>query len=219
MIENIIFDFDGVLVDSEILAGRAFVKYLKSHNMLFSEQEFATHYAGNKTIDIVSKLSLKYNINNKKFFFESVMDIANNMFHNELTTTPGIINFLKDIKQNKFIGSNSPKQRIVEGLKQTKLNKYFDIQKIFSFDEVEKPKPAPDVYLKALKVCNIKSNNTVVIEDSVVGTQAGVAANLKVIGLTSGGHWYKRSPESLINAGPIAVASNCNDIINIIRNL
>ena len=48
MIENIIFDFDGVLVDSEILAGRAFVKYLKSHNMLFSEQEFATHHAGDE---------------------------------------------------------------------------------------------------------------------------------------------------------------------------
>ena len=58
MIKNIIFDFDGVLVDSEKLVGRAFAQYLVNRNITFSEEEFAL-YAGKKTKNIIQELSLK----------------------------------------------------------------------------------------------------------------------------------------------------------------
>ena len=54
---------------------------------------------------------------------------------------------------------------------------------------VKKPKPNPDIYLKAVEVAGINAKETIIIEDSVVGIQAGIAANIKVIGFTSGGHW------------------------------
>ena len=59
MIQNIIFDFDGVLVDSEILVIRAFCEYLKGLNIIITEKEFAS-YTGNKTIDVIEKLSHLY---------------------------------------------------------------------------------------------------------------------------------------------------------------
>ena len=53
MINNIIFDFDGVLVDSEIIVGKAFSKYLAGKNIFFTEKEFSQTYAGNKTMNVV----------------------------------------------------------------------------------------------------------------------------------------------------------------------
>ena len=219
MIQNIIFDFDGVLVDSEIIAGRAFSRYLSQRNIIFSEQEFCETYSGNKTINVVSDLSTKFNIKEKEIFFQEVMAIADHIYSNELITTTGIKELLNTIKHKKLIGSNSPKERIIKGLKKVNLGKYFDEDNIFSFDMVENPKPSPDIYLKAVEAANIHPKDTIIIEDSIVGVHAGVAANIKVIGYTAGGHWVGRSYKSLIEAGAFTVATNCKELLNIITKL
>jgi len=219
MIQNIIFDFDGVLVDSEIIAGRAFSRYLSQRNIIFSEQEFCETYSGNKTINVVSDLSTKFNIKEKEIFFQEVMAIANHIYSNELTTTTGIKELLNTIKHKKLIGSNSPKERIIKGLKKVNLGKYFDEDNIFSFDMVESPKPNPDIYLKAIEVTGIQPKNTIIIEDSIVGVQSGIAANIKVVGLVSGGHWAGRSSQILLDSGASAVAKNYKELINIIDKL
>ena len=219
MIQNIIFDFDGVLVDSEIIAGRSFSRYLAKRNITFTEQEFARNYTGNKTVNVISDLSNKFNIEDKETFFNEVMLIANNIYSIELTATAGIKDLLVSIQQNKLIGSNSPKKRIIQGLEKVDLNKYFNKNNIFSFDMVENPKPSPDIYLKAVEAANIHPKDTIIIEDSIVGVHAGVAANIKVIGYTAGGHWVGRSYKSLIEAGAFTVATNCKELLNIITKL
>lgn len=219
MIQNIIFDFDGVLVDSEIIVGRAFSRYLADHDIIFSEHEYASLYAGNKTINVVSELSSRFNIKNKEVFFDAIMAITNNIYNNELTTTSGIKELLDTVKHKKLICSNSPKERIIRGLEKVCLDKYFDESNIFSFDMVQKPKPDPDIYLTAVKVTGINPNYTVIIEDSIVGIKAGVAADMKVIGFTIGGHWVGRSSQSLHDAGSFAVANNCQDLLKIIQSL
>ena len=79
MIKNIIFDFDGVLVDSEILAGRAFSQYLAKININLSEQEFSRTYAGNKLVEVVSKLSSRFNIKNQEVFFKDATNTPTDM--------------------------------------------------------------------------------------------------------------------------------------------
>ena len=84
---------------------------------------------------------------------------------------------------------------------------------------VNKPKPYPDIYLKVVNDNNLIKAETIIIEDSSVGIKAGVAANIKVIGLTAGGHWYKeRSNKELFEAGASDVVDNFNQIINLIEN-
>lgn len=219
MIQNIIFDFDGVLVDSEIIVGRAFSRYLADRDIDLSEQEFARTYTGNKTINVVSDLSSRFNIKDKEVFFEEIMSIANNIYNNELTTTPGIKELLNTIQHTKLICSNSPKERIIKGLEKVSLSKYFDESKIFSFDMVEKPKPEPDIYLTAIKVTSIEPDYTIIVEDSVTGIQAGVAANMRVIGLTTGRHWVGRSSQALLDAGSFAVANSYQSLLKIIKEL
>ena len=219
MIKNIIFDFDGVLVDSEILAGRAFSQYLAKININLSEQEFSRTYAGNKLVEVVSKLSSRFNIKNQEVFFKDAMTLAHTIYTNELTAVSGVKRFLDIIHQKKLISSNSGKQRIIDGLKKVNLNKYFDEKNIFSFDMVKNPKPKPDIYLAAINTTGIKSNDTIILEDSITGVRAGVAANIKVIGITSGKHWLGRSAQSLQDAGAYAVANNFEEVLKLIEDL
>ena len=219
MIKNIIFDFDGVLVDSEILVAKAFSKYMQEIGIKTNEKEFA-NLAGKKTVEVIDILSEKYSLKDKQKFFDDIMNIASNIYKKELKTVVGVEEFLKKSKHNLYIGSNSMKNRILDGLKRVGLEKYFNPNHIYSFDLVDNPKPHPDIYLKAVNDNDLIIDETIIIEDSVVGVNAGKNANIKVIGLTAGGHWHTdRDEKELIHAGAIATANNFNKIEEIIGSL
>jgi len=219
MIKNIIFDFDGVLVDSEILVAKAMKKYLAEKNILFEEKEFSK-FAGKKTFQVISELSLLFNISDKESFFNDIMSLANTLYSNELEVVFGVNNFLKNTNHNKFIGSNSGKERIIRGLKKVGIDNYFKEDSISSFDLVGKSKPEPDVYQRLIDIATLDKNETIIIEDSAIGIQAGVATDVKVIGLTAGKHWYKDRPnQELFEAGASAVVKNYKDMLLLLNKL
>ena len=218
MIKNIIFDFDGVLVDSEILVAKAFAKYMQNFGINIDEKEFAS-FAGKKTVQVIDILSKKYSIKDQEKFFTDIMEIASNIYKKELTTVKGAYDFVSNLKFNMFIGSNSMKERIIDGLQRVKLDKYFKPEQVYSFDLVDNPKPDPDVYLKALEDNKLIKTETIIIEDSAVGVMAGVAANVKVIGLTAGGHWHeKRDQKELLEAGAFAVTNDYKKVFKLIES-
>jgi len=218
MIKNIIFDFDGVLVDSEILVAKAFAKYMQNFGIDIDEKEFAS-FAGKKTVQVIEILSKKYSIKDQEKFFRDIMEIASNIYKKELTTVKGAYDFVSNLKFNMFIGSNSMKERIIDGLQRVKLDKYFKPEQVYSFDLVDNPKPDPDVYLKALEDNKLIKTETIIIEDSTVGVMAGVAANVKVIGLTAGGHWHeKRDQKELLEAGAFAVTNDYKKVFKLIES-
>ena len=147
------------------------------------------------------------------------MTLAHTIYTNDLTAVSGVKKFLDIINQKKLICSNSGKQRIIDGLKKVNLNKYFDKKNIFSFDMVQNPKPKPDIYLAAIKNTGIKSDDTIILEDSITGVRAGVEANIKVIGITSGKHWLGRSAQSLQDSGAYAVANSFEEVLEMIEEL
>ena len=217
MIKNIIFDFDGVLVDSEILVAKAFAKYMQNFGIEIDEKEFAS-LAGKKTVHVIDILSKKYSINDQQKFFTDIMEITSKIYKKELTAVKGAYDFVSNLKLNIFIGSNSMKERIIYGLQRVKLDKYFQPKQVYSFDLVDRPKPDPDIYLKAVQDNNLIKNQTIIIEDSVVGVMAGVAAGIKVIGLTAGGHWHEnREEKELLEAGAFAVTNDYKKILELIE--
>ena len=218
MIKNIIFDFDGVLVDSEILVAKAFAKYLQNFQIDVNEREFA-NFAGKKTVQVIDELSQKYSIKDQDKFFTDIMKIASNIYKKELTTVRGAYKFVSNQKLNLYIGSNSMKDRIIDGLERVDLNKYFKAEQVYSFDMVDKPKPDPDIYLKVIEDNNLIKDQTIIIEDSAVGVMAGVSAGIKVIGLTAGGHWHENRDETeLLDAGAFAVTSDYKKVIELIES-
>ena len=219
MIKNIIFDFDGVLVDSETIVLKAFSKYMQECRIKINEKELA-NLVGKPTVVVIDILSEKYSPEVKKKFSDDIMNIASNIYKKELKKIVGVEEFLEKSKHNLYIGSNSMKNRIVDGLKRVGLEKYFNSNQIYSLDLVDNPKPLPDIYLKAVNDNDLIIDETIIIEDSVVGVKAGQDANVKVIGLTAGGHWGEnRDEKELINAGAIATANNYNKIQEIIESL
>ena len=219
MIKNIIFDFDGVLVDSEILVAKAMRKYLSKKNIMFEEKEYSK-FAGKKTFQVISELSLLFNIPDKESFFNDIMSLANALYSNKLEVVFGVNHFLKNTNHNRFIGSNSGKERIVRGLKKAGIDNYFKEDSISSFDTVGKSKPEPDVYQRLIDIATLDKKETIIIEDSSIGIQAGVATGVKVIGLTAGKHWHKgRSDQELLDAGAYDVVKNYKDMLLLINKL
>ena len=212
MIKNIIFDFDGVIVDSEVLASKAFSIYFKKLGYSLKEEVFYD-FAGMKTVEVINILSNKYKIRDKEKFYLEIFDIVSNIYSNELKLVNGAEKYIKNSKRNLFIGSNSNKERIIEGIQIVGLSNIFLKEKIYSFDMVQKPKPNPDIYLKVVNDNALKIDETVIIEDSGIGIKAANLAGIKVFGLTAGKHWHSnRDKNELYNNGALKVFNNYIDL-------
>tara|TARA_B100001175_G_C19328092_1_gene551071 strand:+ start:36 stop:695 length:660 start_codon:yes stop_codon:yes gene_type:complete len=219
MIKNIIFDFDGVIVDSEVLASKAFAKYFNTLGYSFQDDEFYS-YAGMKTIEVIDNLSKKFKIENKNKFTYDVFEIVSKIYLTDLRLVFGAEKYIRNSKKKHFIGSNSNKDRIISGLKIVGLSKEFPKNKIYSFDMVQNPKPHPDIYLKVLEDNNLNEVETIVLEDSGVGVKAAKLANLRVFGLTAGKHWNSnRDKNELYDNGAINVFSSYKDLEKALEGL
>ena len=205
MINNIIFDFDGVIVDSEVLVSRAFTKYFNNLGHSLKEEQFYK-YAGNKTVEVINLLCEKYKIENKEKFTKEIFSIVAEIYSKDLKLVEGVKEYISKSTRKHFIGSNSNKGRILDGLDFVGLNKIFLKDQVYSFDMVEKPKPDPDIYLKVLKDNALNIEETVIIEDSAVGVKAASSAGVKVFGITAGKHWHsKRDRNELYDNGALDV--------------
>ena len=100
MIKNIIFDFDGVIVDSEILASRAFSKYFNNMGHKFKENDFF-QYAGMKTVQVIEILSKKYGITNKKKFTNDIFELVADIYSNDLKLVNGVQKFIMNFMRIK----------------------------------------------------------------------------------------------------------------------
>ena len=219
MINNIIFDFDGVIVDSEVLASKAFVKYFNNLGYSLKEEQFYK-YAGNKTVEVINLLSEKYKIENKEKFTKEIFSIVAEIYSKDLKLVEGAKDFITRSSRKHFIGSNSNKDRILDGLRFVNLDELFLKDHVYSFDMVERPKPDPDIYLKVLNDNALDIEETVIIEDSGVGVKAATAAGVRVFGLTAGKHWHSnRDNNELFDNGALNVFSNYESLGRAIEEL
>ena len=219
MIKNIIFDFDGVIVDSEVLASKAFAKYFSKFDRSIKEEQFY-EYAGKKTVEVIDLLSAKYKIENKENFTNEIFDIVAEVYSRDLKLVDGAKDYISKSNRDHFIGSNSNKDRIMDGLKLVDLDKIFLSDHVYSFDMVERPKPDPDIYLKVLNDNSLNIQETIIIEDSGVGVKAASSAGVRVFGLTAGKHWHSnRDKNELFDNGALNVFSDYISLGNAIEEL
>jgi HAD superfamily hydrolase (TIGR01509 family) len=213
----IIFDCDGVLIDSEILANRSEVEFLKLLGIEFELNDYIAQFVGKNTQDVLAGIELIHGIRLSEDSWQLVKDNTAKVFQTELKPITGIFELLASIDKAICVASSSSLDRLDMTLKITGLFDHFSPH-IFSSEQVERGKPAPDLFLFAAEKMQVHPNRCIVIEDSLTGVKAGVAANMIVLGFTGGSHIQLGHQDKLLDAGAKAVFSEMSQISAWLKN-
>jgi len=197
----IIFDCDGVLVDSEPLANQVYVEMLAEHGFEVNYDEYLQKYSGAAITSRLASTSQLLNWTPPVDFYPVFNSRLSLLTEKELKPVDGIHELLESLSVPVCIASNGSRSEVMLRLRIAKLSQYFG-EAIFSGVDVAHPKPAPDVYLAAAHSFNILPARCIVVEDSILGVTAAVRAGMKVYG-----HAACTPDESLREAGAIPFAN------------
>jgi beta-phosphoglucomutase len=179
-----IFDLDGVLIHSMPMHVIAWERYLDKLGVQVENLEARMHGKRNAELvqdflgDAVSEeTAFEHGLAKERLFRELLLKEELNRFQ-----VPGVIEFLQRHKNvPKAIGSNAEPENINLVLDHFGLRRYF--QAVVNGLEVERPKPFPDIYLKAAQHLQVSPGDCIVFEDSPTGVEAGLAAGMRVVGV------------------------------------
>lgn len=178
-VKAIIFDMDGVLVDSEPLHYRSCQEFLRPYEVPYTEADHA-QFIGTTDEYMWKVYSEKYNIRlETERFITRREEILAGLLKREAIARPGVYDLLKNLQQQEVpiaVASSSSLATIGIVLEALKIQPYFDV--IASGEEVAHGKPAPDVFLLAAERLGLSSADCLVIEDSHNGTKAAKAAGM-----------------------------------------
>lgn len=195
----VIFDCDGVLVDSEPLAARAYVDTYARHGLAITADHVA-QCVGMKQADIFARI---LSLTGHEFPQEHAADLwteTKRLFTQELKPTPGITGFLQALSTDRCVASSSSMERIAHSLDITGISPVFG-SSVYSSSMVKNGKPAPDLFLHAAREKGFDPADCVVIEDSHFGVQGAIAAGMTAIGYTGGGHTFDGHEKRLRDSG------------------
>ncbi|MGE0283339.1 MAG: HAD family hydrolase [Rhizobiaceae bacterium] len=202
MIDLVIFDCDGVLVDSEIIAARVEADLLTAAGYEISPEEISETYSGMTFKDIMLRIEQVAGIPLQASLLEQSERLVDERLKREVQAIAGVHEAVLGVAAPRCVCSNSSLERLDLMLTATRIKPLFG-NNIFSSlaTESKKPKPAPDVFLHATKAMGAKPANTFVIEDSVHGIRGAKAAGMRVIGFTGAAHSYPGHSDMLTEAG------------------
>ena len=183
-IKAVLFDMDGLMVDTESLATQAFIHSAKKqgYDMTKEETLLVLGFTTKNIYDFWENYFKDSNVSGKKLVDNHYKYIENVLFTTGPEKMPYIEELLKYLKGNSYkvaVASSSNMDHIINNMEKTGLKKYID--EFASGAEVENGKPAPDVFLLAAKRLGVKPENCLVLEDSKAGVIAGSSAGAKVI--------------------------------------
>ncbi len=174
----LIFDCDGVLIDSEPLANRIFLQCLR-HEGFDVDELYGEHFHGIALRDCLQKVETDFGRKVSHQFVPNLAALIDEEMKQNLQPIPNIKQALDQLPHSKCVASGSDHDRLRLSLSVTGLLPYFG--HIFSADDVPRGKPHPDVFLWAAQSMAFEKEQCVVIEDSYPGMQAGLAAQMKVL--------------------------------------
>ncbi|MCX5559667.1 HAD family phosphatase [Streptomyces sp. NBC_00038] len=186
--ELIIFDNDGVLVDSEPISNALLAAYLTELGHPTSYEESLRDYMGaamHRVHDLVEERTGQRLPADFDEVFHARVFAA---FERELEPVPGAVQVLEKLAADRVpycVASSGSHERIRVGHRKTGLDRWFDEGRVFSSQDVGRGKPAPDLFLYAAERMGVAPEKCVVVEDSPLGVQAAVAAGMDVYGFTA----------------------------------
>lgn len=214
-ISLVIFDCDGVLVDSEPLAARAYQLVYDRLGMAGVGPDIIAQCIGMKQPDIIEKIHLLTGHLLLPDRHGDIWAVTREMIEEGLRPTSEILPFLAALTAPRCVASSSSLERIHLSLGTAGLAGYFG-EAVYSTSMVACGKPAPDIFLFAAERAGVAPSRCVVIEDSPFGIQGAVAAGMLAIGYTGGSHTGPGHGEMLRANGAHVV---CDDWREVAREL
>lgn len=182
-----IFDLDGVLIDSEPIANRVLVQLLQRAGISFSESQAMERFVG-RTRDQCIALAAELSGKPLPPHFAEDWDAALfEALRRELKPVDGAADVLRALSIPYCVASNGMLPRMRIALEAAGLLRYFE-GRMFSATQVANPKPAPDVFLLAATVMNVPPAASAVVEDTTTGVKAARAAGMQVFGYAGCAH-------------------------------
>jgi HAD superfamily hydrolase (TIGR01509 family) len=183
----VIFDCDGVLVDSEPISFAVLRETVARAGVELEESLAYRQFLGKSMSSITRMIAEEFHITLSDEHIESMRTELFARFQAELQPIPGIAEILPHLGLPHCVASSSQPERIRLSLTKTGLLGFFE-PNIFSATMVKRGKPEPDLFLHAAKTMGFAPSDCIVIEDSPAGIQAAHSAGMKVFAFTGGSH-------------------------------
>ena len=207
----IIFDCDGVLVDSEVISNRIFAESLAELGVVLTLEESMRFGIGKSSTTLAAAIEQEFNVTLPAGFIEERRVRIMDAFTSELQPIDGILELLLALKLKRCVASNSHIDRVRHALTTTGLMPHLEPH-IYTAAMVERGKPAPDLFLYAAAQHDVRPGRCLVIEDSLSGVSAALAAGMPVIGFVGGSHCRPGHADAMREAGCAEVFSRMDEI-------
>ncbi len=183
----VIFDCDGVLIDSEFISARMLVDELSKLHVDIDLDYVGRHFLGRSYPVVMQQIRREFGLDLPPEFEEEYRHRLLVAFERELTIMPGVTEVLDGLAVPYCIATSSSPRRARRSLEIVGLPR-LDTTPIFTASMVERGKPAPDLFLHAAEAMSVLPSDCLVIEDSLNGVRAAVAAGTEVFRFTGGTH-------------------------------
>jgi HAD superfamily hydrolase (TIGR01509 family) len=184
-VELVIFDCDGVLVDSERICVRVDAMIMAELGCPFTESEIIERFVGSSDEVYTAAVEQRLGRRLEKGWQRKYEHLYRTAFDAELTAVDGIVEALNGLTAPVCVASNGDHDGIRRNLEITALTDHF-AGNVFSAEDVATGKPAPDLFLHAARSMGVDPGRCAVIEDSAYGVQAARAAGMRAFGYCGG---------------------------------
>jgi HAD superfamily hydrolase (TIGR01509 family) len=217
-IDLVIFDCDGVLVDSEVLSCRAHAEMLTRHGYPITADQVLVRFLGVSDREARMTVEAELGRSLPDDFEAQINEAALRRYADDLRTIPFVDEAIAAIPLPKCVASSGTPEKIRHGLRCAGL---YDLlaPNIFSATEVKRGKPAPDLFLFAAEQMRASPARCVVIEDSVPGISGARAAGMTVLGFHGGSHCRPGYADTLRAAGATTTFDDMRRLPDLIRQI
>lgn len=203
----IIFDCNGVLVDSEPIATAVAAEAFQRAGINMTPEMVARYFTGRRPADMFADVEQAAGIRLPPKFPSQVAAATLLRLNEELRAMPHVMHALSWLRGPKSVASSSGIERVRISLEATELYRFFGSH-VFSANDVKEGKPAPDLFLHVARATGIQPKDCIVVEDSPAGVTAAVAAGMTAIGFVGGSHADENLPLKLADAGAVEVIAD-----------
>ncbi|MBD8663940.1 HAD family hydrolase [Rhizobium sp. CFBP 8752] len=216
----IIFDCDGVLVDSEIIAAQVESRLLTEAGYPISVEEMGERFAGMTWKNILLQVEQEADIPLSASLLDKSEKLLDQRLERSVKIIDGVKFALSRLTTQRCICSNSSSHRLDMMLTKVGLKPYFE-NHIYSAKDLgpDRVKPKPDIFLHGAKQFGVEPDRCLVIEDSTHGIHGARTAGMRVVGFTGASHTYPSHADRLTDAGAETVISRMSDLPAVIAAL